>query len=179
MYRTFGLAIAVSLLMASLASAQPEAGTIPEHESMRLHQKLPDRLGLSDQQKDQMRKLRLGLQKDMTQLHAKIRIERLDLQELFTAEKLDRGAIEKKVSAISDLQHSVKMKMLDHMFAVNALLTPEQQKIWKEHMGRFDARPMGPMHRGGSRRQMFGEGMPGMDQQPGDDIQEMPGDGMN
>jgi Spy/CpxP family protein refolding chaperone len=179
MYRTFGLAAAAFLLLASLASAQPEPGTKSRHEPMRMRQQFFDRMGLSDQQKDQIRKLRLGLQKEITQLHATIRIDRIDLQELFTADKLDRGAIEKKVSAISDLQHSSKMKLLDHMFAVNALLTPEQQKIWKEHMGRFDARPMGPMRRGGLRRQMFGEGMPGMDQQPGDDVQEIEGDGMN
>jgi hypothetical protein len=31
------------------------------------------------------------------------------------------------------------VNVLDHVFAVKGILTPEQQKIWKEHM-----REMGP-----------------------------------
>lgn len=179
MYRTFALTAAASLLMASLASAQPGTmGTRP-HEPMRMHQQLAERLGLTDSQKDQIGKLRLEHEKEMTELHAKIRIARLDMEELLAAEKLDRSAIEKKISAISDLEHSVKLKMLDHLFAVNALLTPEQQKVWKEQMRRFDSRPMGPMRRGGLRREMLGEGMPWMDQQSDADAPELPADDEN
>lgn len=177
MYRTVALAVLTTFFAASLATAQPGATSptpMRKHEPGRMRQQLFERLDLSDQQKVQMRKLRVENQKDMTELHAKIQIARLDLKELFAADKLDRGAIEKKISAISDLQHAAKIKMLDHLFAANALLSPEQQKIWKEHMGMMGAGPRGPMRRGGRGGIMFGEGMPGSDEPFNEDGPELP-----
>jgi len=179
MNRTLALLAASTLLGAALASAQPDTGTMRRHEPMQMRQQFVERLGLSDQQMEQVRKLRVEHEKEMTDLHAKIRIARLDLKELLIADKPDRGAIEKKISAISDLEKSGKLKMLDHMFAVRSLLTPEQQKIWKNHMGRFGEEPRGSMQRGGRGRRMLGEGMPWMDRQPGDDPQGITGEDVN
>jgi Spy/CpxP family protein refolding chaperone len=56
------------------------------------------------------------------------------VKELFAAASPDKGAIEKKMKEVSELQFQEKVNGLDHLFAVRAMLTPEQQKLWKELM---------------------------------------------
>jgi len=90
-------------------------------------------LQLTDAQESQMKKLRIDQQRKQTQVESKIKLARLDIHELFQAEKPDRAAIEKALRAISDLQFQAKTNHLDHWFAVYSILTPEQQKKWKEH----------------------------------------------
>ena len=125
-------AVVVGMLaFASLAFAQPEGG----RPHMQMHQQLMEQLKLTDQQKTEMQKLRLEMEKQQVQIQAKIRLQRIDLRELFAAEKPDRAAIEKGIRAVSDLQLQEKMNMVNHLFSVNALLTPDQQKIFKKTIG--------------------------------------------
>lgn len=106
------------------------------------HERMPMRggremmaaLNLSEQQKTQMEKLRTELEKKQVTVQGKIAVLRVEMKELFQAENPDRGAIEKKMKEVSDLQHQMKVNGLDHMFAVKGILTPDQQKIWKKHM---------------------------------------------
>jgi Spy/CpxP family protein refolding chaperone len=103
----------------------------------------------------QIAKLRLDLEKKQAETQSKIHIVRLDLKGLFMAEKPDRGAIEKNLKTISDLQYQAKLNHVDHLFAVKGILTSEQQKIWKEHMmeqGDGMGGPPPPMR---GRRQMM------------------------
>jgi Spy/CpxP family protein refolding chaperone len=74
------------------------------------------------------------MQKAMIENRAKIQEARVDLKGLFKADNPDRAAIEKKMSEINDLQFKGKLAFVGHLFGVRDLLTPEQQKIWKEHM---------------------------------------------
>jgi hypothetical protein len=55
---------------------------------------------------------------------------------------------------VSELQYQEKLNGLDHLFAVKAILTPEQQKMWKEHM-----KQMGPEMRERMMGRMMGKGM--------------------
>ena len=104
-----------------------------------------EKLKLTDQQKVQMEKMRTELQKKQVTVQGKIAVMRIELKELFQAENPDRAAIEKKMKDVSDLQHQEKLNGLDHLFAVKAILTPEQQKMWKEHMLRAGGEGMGMM----------------------------------
>ena len=119
------------LAFASMAIAQPDPGP----RNMPRHQEMMGKLNLTDQQKSDMQKLRLEMEKKQVQIQSKIQLQRIDLRELFAADKPDRAAIEKGIKAVSELQLQEKMNMVDHLFAVNALLTPEQQKIWKQTIG--------------------------------------------
>jgi Spy/CpxP family protein refolding chaperone len=101
------------------------------------------KLNLSDQQQKEMQNLRIELQKKNIPLESKIRLARLEIQHLMLADKPDKAAIETQMRSVSDLELQVKLNGLDHQFAVRALLTPEQLKIWQENRGN------GPM---GNRR---------------------------
>ena len=129
----------IVLLALCTATLAPAFAQPPDHHrgpgSMReRHEGIMDQLNLTDTQKDQMRKLRLELAKKQATLQSKIKMARLDMAELFLADKPDRAAIEKQIKTVSDLQYQEKVNRLDHMFAVKDILTPEQQKMMKQHM---------------------------------------------
>jgi len=129
------LALIAVAALTMTAFAQPGRGPQPRPEMRPAHEALIEKLNLNETQKNQMKKLHLDLMKKQTALRSKIQTLRLEIQEQFLADKVDRAAIEKNLKAISDAQHQMKLNMLAHWFDVNAMLTPEQQKIWKEAPG--------------------------------------------
>lgn len=95
-----------------------------------------NKLNLTDEQKKQFDKLRFDIQKRQTDAQAKVKTAGIELKELFSADKLDRTAIEKKMKEIADLRLKLRLNHLDHWFAVNKILDEKQQKIWKEKLER-------------------------------------------
>ncbi len=135
------MASKVALLAASLmliaagAVAQPGPGQHLMNCRETMQKSLMGKLNLTDSQKDQISKLRYQFQKQQIQTRAKIADARLDLRQLLHSDSPDRSAVEKAVRAITDLQGQQKLNLVDHLFAVRAILTPEQQKTFKEFMG--------------------------------------------
>ncbi len=125
--------LALTCVVAFTVMAQPPGPRRHMPKQGPPHAAMLKELNLTEAQDAQVQKNRIDLMKKQTQLRAKVQTLRLDTKELFLAEKPDRSAIEKNVKAISDAQEQMKLAMLDHWFAVNALLTPEQQKVWKKH----------------------------------------------
>ena len=133
--------LAILLLATSMALSQPgerQRGPRPDDQRGPREAIIKD-LQLTDAQEAQFKKLQLDQQRKQIQTDSKIRLARLDLHELFQADKPDKGAIEKGLRTISDLQFQAKVNHLDHWFAVYNMLTPEQQPKWKEH---FEGRAM-------------------------------------
>lgn len=95
-----------------------------------------DILKLTDEQEKEFANLRLDLQKKQIAARAKVQTAHVELKELFSADNLERVSIEKKMKEITDLKFKVQQNHLDHWFAVNKILKPEQQKIWKKHIGK-------------------------------------------
>lgn len=151
MKRNITSVIVLGLLATTMALAQPPRGPMGPRGMGPRYQALIDELKLTDTQQAQMEKIRLDLMKKQTALRSKVQTLRLDIQEQFLADKVDRPAIEKNLKAITDVQQQMKMNMLDHWFQVNAILTPEQQKIWKSaasHWGQRMREGMRPGMRG-------------------------------
>ncbi|MDI6802692.1 MAG: periplasmic heavy metal sensor [Bacteroidota bacterium] len=92
------------------------------------------KLNLTDEQKKQFDKLRFEIQKKQTDAQAKVKTAGIELKELFSADKLDRTAIEKKMREIADLRVRLRLNHLDHWFAVNKILDDKQQIFWKEKL---------------------------------------------
>jgi Spy/CpxP family protein refolding chaperone len=89
-------------------------------------------LKLSEVQKKDVDKIRLEMEKQQIAQKAKNETMRLDLQQLFKADNPDKSAIETKLNEIANLEVQIHMIRIDSWFAVNKLLTPEQQKTWKK-----------------------------------------------
>lgn len=155
MYKAMLALITCAALAATLAVAQPREHNREMLPRMEKRDAMLDDLKLTAEQKMQIAKLRLDLEKKQAETQSKIHIVRLDLKGLFMAEKPDRASIEKNLKTISDLQYQAKLNHVDHLFAVKGILTSEQQKIWKEHMmeqGDGMGGPPPPMR---GRRQMM------------------------
>ena len=130
--KTLFNAVVCSLFAFTLAFSQgmesPKAG--PPHG------KVLEKLKLSDTQKKDIEKLNTGFAKQKVEQQAKIKIAAIDLHSLMKADSPDKGAIEKKINEISDLQAQNRILGVEHWFSVNKLLTPDQQKIWKNVLDR-------------------------------------------
>ena len=172
MMRSTPLLLAALLMLPLTALSQPGNGRMIIRKRVDTHESMMEKLKLSDQQQAQMRKLRLEFAKKEVQLHAKIQLARLDMRDLIGADQPDRSAIEKQVKEISDLQYQQKLDLIDHLFAVKAILTPDQVKIWKEQLkerhGMFREQRMGTRRRQG----MMGEGMMGGGMMMGQGMQQ-------
>lgn len=108
-------------------------------------------LKLTDDQQKQLETIQSDLQKKQIALRSKLETMRVDLRDLLRADNPDQGKIENQMTDISKVQNEMKLNAVGHWFSVNKILTPEQQKIWKEHrsMVTMDAPPAN--HRGGLR----------------------------
>ncbi len=109
---------------------QERAGQGIRQRLVQVRERGMDKLNLTDEQKKQMQRLQLDLQKKNTPIQSQIRLARLDIREQMMADKPDKAKIEKAMKQVSDLQLQVKMNGLDHMFAVRGILTSEQLKNW-------------------------------------------------
>jgi Spy/CpxP family protein refolding chaperone len=94
-------------------------------------------LKLSDDQKKTIENLRFEMSKKAVEQQAQMKTARLELAELFKADQPNQSAIQKKLGEISQFQSQQRLLRVDHWFAVNKLLTPDQQKIWKKASAQF------------------------------------------
>jgi Spy/CpxP family protein refolding chaperone len=121
-----------SLLVVTLAFSQ---GMERPGPAVR-HGKMFEKLNLTDSQKKDVAKINTDFAKQRVDQQAKIKTATIDLRALLQADTPDRTAIQKKIDEISDLQAKNRMLRVDHWFAVNKLLNPDQQKIWKTMLNR-------------------------------------------
>lgn len=153
MKRQFVALVLGLALVAATGFAQPDPGDKgPAGQNMR--RQMVERLNLTDQQKQEIGKLRAEFQKTMIANRAKVQSLRVDLRTEIAADNPDRGAIEKTTQAISSVQAQMKMDLIGHLFAVRALLTPDQQKIFKNELMQIGGR----MHQMVRNRMMGGMG---------------------
>jgi len=148
-----GLVILVASLIAcgSALYAQPDTGDRPDHPGLmpRGPRQMLQKLNLNDKQKAEAAKLHTDLEKSLVGVQSKIKLARIDLRTLVTAEAPDRSAVEAKLKEISDLQYQQKKLVAEHAFDFYALLTPEQQKTFRG--GLMHMLEGGGMRRGGGR----------------------------
>ncbi len=152
----------IPILLASamtFAHAQPgprdRTGDGPGRGDGRMMQ----RLKLTDEQRDVIGKLRTEHQKQQIALRAKIATARVDLRQLMQADKPDKAAVIAKEDEITSLQGQMKNSMTQFWFDVNAKLTPDQQKTWKQMLRRgMMAGNSGDRHAGFHRGGMMHHG---------------------
>jgi len=117
-------------------------------------------LKLSDDQQRSIESLRFEMRKKAVEQQARLKTARLELAELFRAEQPNQPAIQKKIGEISQLQSQQRLLLVDHWFAVNKLLTPDQQKIWKKASAQFLAQRKAQFVRGRAAQFMRNERVP-------------------
>ncbi len=156
--RIFIGALIALLCVAFTLSAQPGPGM-----QMPMHQKFMDELKLTDQQKKDIDKIHSDAKKEQIDRFSEIAKARVELQDLLKADNPNQSAIEKKSNEIGTLQNQARSKRISVWFSINKLLTPDQQKIWKQTLERHAqmgmAGRMGRMGRMGMMRGGFQRNM--------------------
>ena len=112
------MVIALMVFSAQLYS-QPD-------EAKQIH-KFMGKLNLTDEQKKDVEKIHFDAEKQTIAQKAKVATARVELQQLLKADVPDKSAIEKKISDLAELKVQLHMIKINSWFAINKLLTPEQQ----------------------------------------------------
>lgn len=99
--------------------------------------RLYEELKLTDDQRAKLEKLFFEFRKNQADIAGKLNKARIELQELLSAEKPDKSAIDKKVNEVSDYMKELFKNRTNYWLDVQQILTPEQRKILKDKFGRF------------------------------------------
>jgi len=118
------------------------------------------KLRLTDDQRKSIGTIRFELRKKTVDQQARIKTARLECVELFKAAEPNQSAIQKKVAEISQLQSQQRLLVIDHWFAVNKLLIPDQQMVWKKVSGRLWAQQKARALRARAQQHMPSQGNP-------------------
>jgi Spy/CpxP family protein refolding chaperone len=128
-----------------------------------------EQLGITDEQVTKFHQQQEDFQKAGIQNRATMQIKRMELNDLLTADKPDRTAIDRKLAEVNAAQGASEKANIDHLLAMRSLLTADQQAKLKEMMqnrmgpgGRGPMGPGGPGGRGGR-----GPNQPPPPKQPG------------
>ncbi|MBR9977694.1 MAG: Spy/CpxP family protein refolding chaperone [Bacteroidetes bacterium] len=89
-------------------------------------------LNLTETQKSTLNTIRIESKKEMIDLRGEARKKQLDLREMRDSEHADRSTVERVVREIADLRVRQVMLLHDADVRINEVLTPEQQKKWRE-----------------------------------------------
>jgi len=91
-------------------------------------ERMKERLGLSDEQTRQIRGILREARKNSIKLRADLRVARMELGELVTQEKVDKGKIDAKLDQIGQLRQQRLRLRTEVVLASRDVLTPEQMK---------------------------------------------------
>ena len=153
--------LALGLTLTAATQAQPgrrgRAGGTPDRPAM--HQRMMDRLDLSDAQKEQLLEMRLKHRQEALRRRGKIADLQAQLRAEFLGEPVNESKVKSLARELADLRSQAMKARVDQRLAMMNVLTPDQRKELRK-MGAMRARGMGEM-RGRRMGAMHGRGMPG------------------
>ena len=139
---TLAIVLVLSLCLTAIGYSQPaRQDNKPGRPMMKMAgmQKMEifKKLNLTDQQKGKIGDLKIAFQKKMIDLKADLQKSKLDLKELRQKSELNRNDVIAAVEKINKSRDAISIAVANHMMDVYEVLTPEQQKIWKENAPNF------------------------------------------
>jgi len=101
-----------------------------------------EEIKLTEQQREELAKLRLDNQKEMIKLRADLRVLHLDLEALLDAKELDKAKVYAQIDQINNLRNEMTKKRIDFSLKTRTILTPEQWEKIKHLREPLPARRM-------------------------------------
>ena len=151
MNQTQSFILAVAVASTTLMAQEQPMGRPQGHPD----RAMLERLKLTDEQRNQVEKLRTEYQKQQISQRSKLQTSQLDLRQLMRSDNPDKAAIEKKINEASQLGAQARIARFNQMLSMKKILTPEQQKMLREGM---KMRMQGGM--AGPRKRMGGQMRP-------------------
>lgn len=93
---------------------------------------LREKLGLTDDQVDKLKSIKLEHEKAAIKTEAELKLKRLELTELMQVEEPDESAIKAKVEEIGELKTQLAMNKIEGGLEARKVLTEKQRKQLKE-----------------------------------------------
>lgn len=115
----FVIALLLALLAVAPSMAQPPPG---------------ERMRLTATQKEQLREIRVRYKQIRGPNQVNIKAKRLELMQLLSQDQPDKGAVNAKVAEIMQLQNAIQQSLVDEIFEVRSVLTPEQWRNLRSRM---------------------------------------------
>jgi Spy/CpxP family protein refolding chaperone len=123
-------------------------GMRPTHHRMgsgaaelRHMERLVQQLGLSDEQRTQVRPLLLNYAKEAIRTRADIAVTRLEIHQQLSANQPDLSKVKDMLQNIASEQAQLRFDRITTMQDIRKLLTPEQQEQWRAmHARRMSGR---------------------------------------
>lgn len=98
----------------------------------RIHDRIDERLNLTDVQKAKIDELRSDHQKKMVDLRANLEKKQIELRDLQNSDKLNRSDLIKLTKEISEIKNSMAIERANHKMDIYEMLDKDQKKIWRE-----------------------------------------------
>ena len=93
---------------------------------------IADELGLSDDQKNNIREIITNTRKTKVQLRSQIEMDKIDLQNMVMQEQVNMQAVEQKVRDKANRKADMKIAMIQATQDIKNTLTPEQRDMMKQ-----------------------------------------------
>ena len=131
------LTLLVLFLTGTMAFPQPPAGkVIPGVPPRTPHYAvMQNMLNLTDEQKDQIKQMRLNMMKEMLPLRNQMAVLKAEYRMLITAEKPSKKEINANIDKQTALMNKMKKARADHMLKMRNILTEEQWLMIQSHKG--------------------------------------------
>jgi Spy/CpxP family protein refolding chaperone len=102
-----------------------------EARSFRHMERLVQKLGLSDEQRRQVRPLLLNYAKEAIRTRADIAVTRLEIRQVLSANQADLSKVKDMLQNIAAKEAQLRFDRITTMQDIRTLLTPEQQEQWR------------------------------------------------
>ncbi len=122
------LVVVIALFSLGFTNAQEQKGRKPMGRVNGIIKQLKP----TPEQLNQMEKMKSDLEKQQVQTRAKMQTAGIELRDLLSAAEPNKEAVMKKLDEVAKYRVEMVKNRIEQWFAVNKILTPEQQKIWKE-----------------------------------------------
>lgn len=155
---SFSLAAALMAmaLCANLLQAQPRGHAPADRDRPQMRRNIIEELGLTDEQKEKIRQIRVQAHKQRIEQRAKMQLARIELRELVQAGNPDQKLLDAKIAEVSKLQETALRNRIATHLEVQKVFTAEQRKKAQElrpfrgfgDFDEFEGRPGWGMRRG-------------------------------
>ena len=145
---------------------------VPPHGDPLSPESLREMLGLSDDQVQKMRQLRMEYEKETIRKAADIRVAGLEVKDLLEQKTVDLAQVEKKVRQLEGLRGDLTLLRVRSMMKAKDFLNDQQFAKFKQMILMLSSHRMAGMHEMMMRRGHPGESMGMMPEGGGEDREE-------
>ncbi len=132
----FMLLLAGTVMYAQPPRGKPVPGTRMMSPAAPRRAMMQEKLNITDEQKDQMKQLRLDMMKEMLPLRNEMGVLKAEYRQLMGAEKTDEKSLNANIDKQTALMNKMKKARSQYAMKMRSILTEEQWLMIQSHRSR-------------------------------------------